>query len=254
MLDLEVAFRRCPDGVTIFEIDNPTTTEPAKIPVFQYRTERREVVRHRLAGLDDPLIVQLANIGDEADQSAQDAKLAAFLSQQGLLDQSSYFDVRYVRLIALWATAQVEEAGGKDRDGAIDRINSLLKGWELTVPDFWGRLSGKSLLPPQQQPMGLEVSLTRTLTVDRNTSQPEYGNPKFVLKPRSLLDFMFLEAAMIVVRGASTKRCDYCQKIFLTGSSTGRRSTSRFCRDLHRGYYYLQRSEAAQEAELKSSP
>lgn len=57
------------------------------------------------------------------------------------------------------------------------------------------------------------------------------GSPRMVLEVSTLADFMALEMAAAVEAGAVATTCSHCQKLFLTGPFTGRRSHARFCAD-----------------------
>ena len=55
--------------------------------------------------------------------------------------------------------------------------------------------------------------------------------PRLRLEPASLLDAMWIQFGQMADGDAQLKRCDWCPTWFATGSSTGRRSTARFCSD-----------------------
>lgn len=60
------------------------------------------------------------------------------------------------------------------------------------------------------------------------------GALRFVLETPDLAAFMALELATAVEVGAMTKRCEHCNKLFLHGPTTKRRSSAKYCMDLCR--------------------
>lgn len=57
------------------------------------------------------------------------------------------------------------------------------------------------------------------------------GAPRLVLETDSLEGFMTLELAAAIEAGVTAVTCDHCDKLFLFGPFTGRRSHGRFCSD-----------------------
>lgn len=57
------------------------------------------------------------------------------------------------------------------------------------------------------------------------------GAPRLVLETDSLDGFMTLELAAAIEAGVTAVACDHCDKLFLIGPFTGRRSHARFCAD-----------------------
>jgi hypothetical protein len=55
--------------------------------------------------------------------------------------------------------------------------------------------------------------------------------PQMLLRCKNLLDFMRMEVAMVALEGAKLATCERCPNLFLTGSSTSRRSHATFCSD-----------------------
>jgi hypothetical protein len=54
---------------------------------------------------------------------------------------------------------------------------------------------------------------------------------RLILHPRDLFGFMAMEIAFARESGAVTTECEHCEKVYLTGPNTGRRSHSKFCSD-----------------------
>lgn len=61
-------------------------------------------------------------------------------------------------------------------------------------------------------------------------------NPIMALQPQTLFGLMVLEASLMSVHGVRSKACGYCNKVFLTGPMTNRRSTAQYCCDKCRKY------------------
>ncbi len=67
---------------------------------------------------------------------------------------------------------------------------------------------------------------------------------KWELRPRSLLDGLWLQFGQAVTRGANIRTCAHCGAWFETGAGTGRRLDSKFCSDEHRiAFNSLKRSK-----------
>jgi hypothetical protein len=75
---------------------------------------------------------------------------------------------------------------------------------------------GRRLLGP--------VTIEPTLEYSRVTNAP-----KLTMRPESLSHLMLLEIIAAYEDGVSFKRCEHCDKGFLTGRNTQGRSTARFC-------------------------
>ena len=77
----------------------------------------------------------------------------------------------------------------------------------------------------------VNLGLLYNVAVEPRLAMHEGGNIRFVIEVPSLREFMALELAAAVEAGARTKRCGHCNKLFLHGPLTGRRSHARYCAD-----------------------
>jgi hypothetical protein len=59
-------------------------------------------------------------------------------------------------------------------------------------------------------------------------------NLRWELRPRTLLDGLWLQFGQAVTRGAHIRTCAHCGEWFETGAGTGRRLDAKFCCDEHR--------------------
>jgi len=57
------------------------------------------------------------------------------------------------------------------------------------------------------------------------------GKPRLFLEPVSLYAFMLMEIGLAAEVGAKATRCEQCNKAYLTGPMTGRRSHAVYCSD-----------------------
>ena len=58
-----------------------------------------------------------------------------------------------------------------------------------------------------------------------------HGRSRLIMRPSSLDDLMIMEGAIAADEGAIAVRCSHCQKLFLIGPLTGRRSHAVYCSD-----------------------
>src|SRR5262249_6000775 len=150
------------------------------------------------SNLEDPLVVRFANARD-------DDELAQFFSRFGLLSADESFMGSELYHDRAWREQKgfkrlLEKAGGED---VIDAY--------MTIGHQLGKIAS-GIFP--------------VLPFEAGDS-----TPKLCFRPRSLAAFMKIDLATIVSNGARLKACEHCEKLFLTGSLTGRRSRAQYCRD-----------------------
>jgi hypothetical protein len=63
---------------------------------------------------------------------------------------------------------------------------------------------------------------------------PANRTPKWELRPKTLLDALWLQFGQAVTAGARIRQCEHCGDWFEAGRGTGRRLDSKFCSDEHR--------------------
>ena len=72
----------------------------------------------------------------------------------------------------------------------------------------------------------------------------EGGALRLVMHPDSLVSFMALEIALAARGGRRPPPCQHCDKVYLTGPLTGRRSHSKYCADRCRVAAMRKRNQA----------
>jgi hypothetical protein len=160
---------------------------------FRYRSSRRHMVQYDISDLENPIVLHFVN-------SQDDEGLIQFFSRFGLLmgrdlERDEALDWRKSMRQLL------SKAGGGDPLRAVEAVNAALESHK-------------------------RFGLTPRLDLAGKGNAPRLG-----LRPQSLLALMLMEVAMVVANGALLAHCDHCDKAFLTGSKTGRRSHAVYCAD-----------------------
>jgi hypothetical protein len=194
------------------------------------KSDRREVVTRTLA-LKDTVAVHLANVIVPPTKPAKvepdlwpERNAVAFLSAYGFPSGLGEVDARQM---VSWSTtaARLLASATSDPASAMVEIDQHLRAADAVFVPYGAGA----------EPRRLSLDVTLTPAGDN-------GRPRVVLRPRSLRQFILLEAAAIAcTEGVGLRTCDYCGTYFLTGPGTERRSTARFCRDLHRVYFAQKR-------------
>lgn len=160
----------------------------------RYLTERERSVAYRLSDLEDPVALRLIN-------SRTDDELVRFVSRFGLPSRYavSPFSISLAMLHALREnTEELLSMSKFEASRWLTHANDLLRTTALN-PSF-------------------------------EFSEKE-GRQQLVLRPSSLDDLINFECALALDAGAVMARCAHCDKAFLTGPLTGRRSHSIYCSD-----------------------
>jgi hypothetical protein len=63
---------------------------------------------------------------------------------------------------------------------------------------------------------------------------PAMKAPKWELRPKTLLDALWLQLGQWMIGGAQIRQCEHCSDWFEVGRGTGRRLDAKFCSDEHR--------------------
>jgi hypothetical protein len=66
---------------------------------------------------------------------------------------------------------------------------------------------------------------------------PKTNSPRWVMRPNTLLDGLWLQFGQAITRGARLETCRLCGEFFEVGYPADRRLDSKFCRDEHRVQY-----------------
>jgi hypothetical protein len=66
---------------------------------------------------------------------------------------------------------------------------------------------------------------------------PATRGPKWELRPKTLLDALWLQLGQALTAGVQIRQCEHCGDWFEVGRGTGRRLDAKFCSDEHRTTY-----------------
>jgi hypothetical protein len=212
MYGLAVDIERCPDGVELVELPPilsvpgahgtlaqgvvpplPEGVEPPPTPlIFRSRTARRESERLEFTDLEDLVVIAFVNAAD-------DERRRLFFGRFGFTTPG----------------AQIY------RDDVLQNQERLLR-----------------LLLANHNPAAAMETANEIIGAHRGSElQPVWhlagprGVPYVVLRSRSLLSFMLMEAASAIAYGAKLSSCQQCGAFFLVGKNTWRRSRAKFCAD-----------------------
>jgi hypothetical protein len=148
-------------------------------------------VTHELSNLEDPIVVRFINARDRDG-------ILSFVNRFGMLrdEPNAALDELFFTSDRLWASL-IRSTAVLQMSDTLVHANTLLRG----------------------------VALHPLLQ-----SAPD-GATHLVLEPNSLLGLMAMEIALAHQAGAAVTSCEQCEKVFLTGPLTGRRSHARYCSD-----------------------
>jgi hypothetical protein len=72
---------------------------------------------------------------------------------------------------------------------------------------------------------------------------PVTNAPKWELRPKTLLDALWLQCGQALTSGAQFRQCEHCGTWFEVGRGTGRRADAKFCSEEHKiSFHSLKRS------------
>lgn len=174
-------------------------------PTFLHLSDRRLPLRLELASLENPIALHFVNARD-------DTARVKFLSRFGMPDNlHRHTGIPAASLYGLQNCIRelLAKAGGEDPVEAVGAVNEALDGRMVRG------LGGRQL-----------HSVRPVLDF-----APGSATPRLTLEPATLFSFMILEAALVVANEARLTSCGHCDKLFLTGSLTGRRSHAIYCSD-----------------------
>ncbi|MER9355608.1 hypothetical protein NKI61_20275 [Mesorhizobium sp. M0514] len=128
--------------------------------------------------------------------------------------------------------------------------------WEKDKAEVWQLISNTKDLnrylaacshpPAAKLETALLIRERFTIESDIHFS-PRTGNPELAVKVTTPFEFMCLEVLYAFEVGANFQRCERCSNGFLTGTATGRRNTSRFCRESCRQAALRHRNKAQED-------
>jgi hypothetical protein len=95
------------------------------------------------------------------------------------------------------------------------------------------RYSSGNQRPPHLPPNPHQA--TRSSSIDAQVIwDPATKGPKWELRPKTLLDALWLQLGQALTAGAQIRQCEHCGDWFEAGRGTGRRLDAKFCSDEHR--------------------
>ena len=113
----------------------------------------------------------------------------------------------------------------------VDVVMSNANHMQQVLKSAAGYPAPPNLLPVPFQ-SGQSVSLDAMVIWD-----PATNSPKWELRPKSLLDALWLQLGQALAVGAKIRQCEHCGDWFEAGRGTGRRLDAKFCSDEHRVLY-----------------
>lgn len=159
------------------------------------RSERTDPLIHEITDLEDPVFLHLMNCRTDKD-------FIAFLYRFG--SPMNFNDgVLHLPIIR----------------GMAEGLRTQAMG---TI--------GKDLSPQERAYFVNEALSTVTLRPSYGYSE-QTGRGRLILEADTLYGFMMMEHSVAHEAGAVATTCEHCDRIFLTGPLTGRRSHAKFCSD-----------------------
>lgn len=162
--------------------------------LLRARSERTDPITYELADLENPVVLHLMNC-------RTDEECIAFINRFGppnyIEDKQALSNIkRLAEMLRLQAIFTIDKRlFRKDRAHFVNTVMS-------------------------------KISLRPSYVY----SEPS-GGGRLVLEAATLHDFLILEFAAIHEVGAVATSCEHCDRVFLTGPLTGRRSHAKYCSD-----------------------
>lgn len=134
---------------------------------------------------------------------------------------------------------------GRDEQGAIDFANEfglLFTSAELRMDVWSGDVVGMNeWVRLARDPNNFRSTWNRNADSLARSTLRLGRNFALQLEPASLLDAAFLQLVTHVAAGGGLQVCQHCKKPFVTGTGTGKRSTSKYCGNTCRQRAYRKR-------------
>ncbi|CAN7518908.1 hypothetical protein LJR235_003568 [Pararhizobium sp. LjRoot235] len=168
--------------------------DAAKPDILHARSERTDPVTYELADLENPVVLHLMNCQADEDY-------IAFVSRFGpVMRMSNKTVLSVIRTMAenIKTRALFTIDKRAHRETGANFINRLVRDVSLRPSYVYSEASGRGRL---------------------------------VMQATSLSHFMAMEFIAIHEAGAVATTCEHCDRIFLTGPLTGRRSHAKYCSD-----------------------
>jgi hypothetical protein len=162
--------------------------------VLTMSSGREKTFEFQVTNLEDPIALRLVN-------SESESQLAAFVGRFG-------FPARYA--------ASKDSFSLNVLEAIRDDLEELL-AMSTHDPRVWVSLANDLLQHTALHP-----------TFEFSEGE---GKQRMVFRPSTLEDVLYMECALALEVGAVLARCEHCNKAFLTGALTGRRSHAKYCSD-----------------------
>jgi hypothetical protein len=236
----KVKFPSKPEYLKVDDMEYPTWEDYCKaVPTIRFRSKRKESYRLRLETPDKLIVTD-------------------YLNDTAPVLHSPLLDAEYINPNIPLGRLGCEETGlDCDYSGLIKFVSDYGFPREHVgvIQAFEGRYKTPSPREPSQ-PLGSFINdrewmhkiwsayesgdvqkaadLFRVITGGSGghlSPDLEFRNGKLslMLPILTLYDFMLMETALVLTGGSQVSRCSECSTIFVTGSGTGRRGTSRYC-------------------------
>lgn len=205
--------QRYTGGYKVFPLSGPFHGGFMLLP----QSEERETITFESVDLENPVGLRLANCQTKEE----------FLSFCNRFDDGS-FNLAFMNgatgpaesigMREAWSVALCSEPSMEavNRSGVNAQLDQIARS--MLMP------GGDPVSGVPETPIGPQATLRPQVRVVD-------GRPRLVLETLSMRGFMMLELAAAIEAGVTAVACEHCDKLFLFGPLTGRRSHGRFCSD-----------------------
>ncbi|MGO8449912.1 hypothetical protein [Rhizobium gallicum] len=159
------------------------------------RSERTDPVTHEIANLEDPVFLHLVNCRTDKD-------LIAFLYRYG------------------------SPMNFNDNVLHLPIVRGMAEGLRTQAMSTIGKH-----LSPQERAHFVNEALSNVNLRPSYVYSEQTGRGRLILEADTLYGFMMMEHSLAYEAGAVATSCERCDKLFLTGPLTGRRSHAKYCSD-----------------------
>ncbi|MBY5501258.1 hypothetical protein HFO82_21925 [Rhizobium leguminosarum] len=169
--------------------------DPDRPDELRARSHRTDPLIHEIADLEDPVFLHLVNCRTDKD-------LIAFLYRYGS-PMNFNDDVLHLPI-----------------------VRGMAEGLRTQAMSTIGKH-----LSPQERAHFVNEALSNVNLRPSFVYSEQTGRGRLILEADTLHGFMMMEHSLAYEAGAVATSCERCDKLFLTGPLTGRRSHAKFCSD-----------------------
>lgn len=203
MIPVRLEWNRPTDGVEI-ALDEDLMEDYGDPQYFRPRSERTIPVTLELLDLENPVVLHFINCRKD-EERLKFCERFGFLFKHDRLESDEHpwlfrysESLAYFKLIQKWI----------EPDHIFTGSHEKIASWENSIETLMGH-----------------AHMRPTFAIG------DKARPKMTLLADSLLGFMVMEVGLVFEVGAEIASCEHCNKLFLTGPMTGRRSTAKYCSD-----------------------